>query len=77
LCRESYSIIEPKISIEESLDVSRLLSWIDNIRYLDRLGILLRQWLDLGGQDFSVFDDFVKNHLERAYKIMHTRISEI
>jgi hypothetical protein len=77
VCRESYSVIEPKVSIEESIDVSRTFSYMDNIRFLDRLGILLQQWVDLGGQDFKVFDDLVKDHLERAYKIMHTKFKEI
>lgn len=77
ICREAYSIVEPKVNVRTKLDVVRMYSCQDNLLYLDTLASQLQQWVDYEGKDFSMFDPGVKDHLKRAYKTLRTTIKEI
>ena len=77
ICREAYSVVEPKVNVRTKLDVVRMPSCQDIILYLDALASQLQQWVDYEGRDFSMFDPSVKDHLKRAYKTLRSTVKEI
>jgi hypothetical protein len=70
--RESNSVLEAKIGISASADLSRRLTCIDNLQTLDGLSVALQQWVDFDGENFDMFHANVKERLKAAHTSMQT-----
>lgn len=72
--RESYAVLESKIGINSPGNFPKIMVCFDNLAFLDNLTVSLQQWVDFGGGNFSMFDKHVRDHLQRAYETMKTKI---
>jgi len=73
IARESYAVLEPKIGIASSSQLNQALICLDNLRFLDNLAVCLQQWVDFEGENFSMFDPMIAEHLKNAYAVMKTK----
>ncbi len=72
--REAYSAL--KLNVNLSLDHSIFMCMNDNLAALSRLSTNLREFVDLGGTSFDMFEEN-SNTFEQAYRTMKTRIPSL
>lgn len=75
--RECFQIFSEDHGIKTNWEVCRQIISMKNIYILDKLSGSLREWVDGGGKDFSMFDKSISDRLSLAYKTMLTEIPEI
>ena len=71
--RECYAVLEPKVGINASHKFSNNMVCFDNLSFLTNLAVALQQWADFEGKNSSMFDEHVREHLQRAYEAMKTK----
>jgi hypothetical protein len=50
---------------------------LDNRSAMVELEIALQQWVDFEGQSFDMFNEKIRDHLAKAYKVMRSKIPEL
>jgi len=74
--REIYAIVS-QIGVTASGLLNHAYASLDNLTALNNLTIALQQWVDFEGKRFDMFHPVVRDHLDRAYNVMVSRIAEI
>ena len=65
------------IGVNASRQFNHLYASLDNLTFLNNLTIGLQQWVDFEGTKFDMFEPYTGEPLERAYKVMTSKIQEI
>ena len=66
-------MLNPSVGINTKHGFSNIMVCIDNLSFLNNLAAALQQWVDFNGKNFTMFDEHVRGHLQRAYEAMKTR----
>jgi hypothetical protein len=74
--RESYAVVS-EIGVTASRHLTHAYASLDNLTFLDNLTIALQQWVDFEGQRFDMFHLHVRESLEKAYKIMVSKLASL
>jgi hypothetical protein len=75
--RESHSILNERMGVNTSSNENNALTGLMNVRFLDNLSASLQEWFDKKATSFDMFESGVRNHFEKAYDIMTTRIGPL
>lgn len=75
--RESHSILSEKMGVSTSGDENTMLTGLFNVRFLDNLSGHLQEWVDKKATSFDMFEPGVREHFEKAYSTMVTRIGPL
>lgn len=72
--RECYPILKSGYSIADDKRLNQLRINSDNLQAMRRHEINLKQWVDMGGDNFEMFEDNIKEQLQTAHDTMKTKI---
>ena len=73
IARESYCVVS-STGVTAQRSLNHIVASLDNLTSLEKLVIALQQWVDYGGNDFSMFYPDVTAALREAYQVMRARI---
>jgi hypothetical protein len=73
IVRDTYCILRD-IGVGASNAMNQLYASLDNLTTLENMTVALQQWVDLDGEDFSMFAADVRKPLADAYQVMRARI---
>lgn len=75
--RDSYSVIDDRYGVKVNHEFNHNVINSDNVQYMQRLTYSLQQWVDLDGNDFDMFDEYVREYIKEAYKTIRTSLNFI
>lgn len=74
--RGNYTVMKQP-GIKASRQMNHAYASLDNRSAMEELESALQQWVDFEGRKFDMFHDHVRDHLERAYNTMRSKIQEL
>ncbi len=75
--RESHSILDQRMGVNTSSNDNNALTGLYNVQFLDNLSVSLQEWVDEKGAKFTMFEPGVREHFEKAYNVMRTKIEPL
>ena len=76
MSRECHGILREEFGLVGKT-VNEMLANLHNVQALLNLAASLEQWVDTDGEQFDMFEPFVKERLAAAYRHMTTKIPEL
>lgn len=74
--RGNYTVMK-QLGVAASSQMNHAYASLDNRSAMEELESALQQWVDFDGGSFDMFHGHIRDHLERAYKTMCSKIPEL
>ena len=74
--RGNYTVMK-HLGITTSRQMNHAYASLDNRSAMEELESALQQWVDFEGENFDMFNENIRDHLARAYKVMRSKIPEL
>jgi hypothetical protein len=74
--RGNYTVMKQP-GVTASRQMNHAYASLDNRSAMEELESALQQWVDFEGESFDMFNENIRDHLAKAYKVMRSKIPEL